>query len=623
MCPPLRWTSPASPPSASWLLALLLTAILPASVWGNEPIVDSLEVRSVELDVWITDRRGQPISGLGADDLELEVDGVPLDFELWGSPDPGIPSPVGPPALSESDARSTVAPPRLDGALEPRRALRGQPLNLVVLIDQRYLEPSELEAAREPLARFLAQGLGARDRAMLVTAGEGLEVLQPFTTLPQLVIDRLGEVRPSGGGGRLRRQVGRLRSEIQRRRAAENEFRQVDPATNRRTSAKSGPRSYRGQIDAFHARAMADLQITADQMVDLVRSLSGLPGRKAVLYLGGRLPVRDAHGLFEAWRTAFGRLRETEDVSGSTDVERESRDGNLFNALADGSRFLAPTRMFEAVATEASVAGVVLHVVDLSGSGRRSGSASPGDVSVRSAGSGAGGLAQLEMQRSLRSGPGAGLLALGTGGRTLVRDRGFAERLGTLKGDFGRSYVLSFLPPPVGAKVAAHRVEVRLAQRRRGAEIRHRRHVVIKSLDQEMAERTSSALLPAAPTSNPLEVEIEVGEAQAGEDGALRLPLRVRVPLSRLALVPDRHAHGGRLSVFFAAGGLGRGIGPVRKDLVPVRIANQELLTALGRRVDYRTEIDVPPGAGRIAVTVRDDYRPLDATVVEVLAGST
>ncbi|MEM9597298.1 MAG: hypothetical protein AAGD06_23725, partial [Acidobacteriota bacterium] len=178
-------------------------------------------------------------------------------------------------------------------------------------------------------------------------------------------------------------------------------------------------------------------------------------------------------------------------------------------------------------------------------------------------------------------------------------------------------------PPPVGAKVAAHRVEVRLAQRRRGAEIRHRRHVVIKSLDQEMAERTSSALLPAAPTSNPLEVEIEVGEAQAGEDGALRLPLRVRVPLSRLALVPDRHAHGGRLSVFFAAGGLGRGIGPVRKDLVPVRIANQELLTALGRRVDYRTEIDVPPGAGRIAVTVRDDYRPLDATVVEVLAGST
>ena len=93
------------------------------------------------------------------------------------------------------------------------------------------------------------------------------------------------------------------------------------------------------------------------------------------------------------------------------------------------------------------------------------------------------------------------------------------------------------------------------------------------------------------------------------------MPVVIEVPLARLALVPDRRSHAGRLSIIFAGVDLHRGLGPVRKVVVPVPVANQDLLTALGRRMQYRLELELPADARRVAVTVRDDFRPMESTM--------
>ena len=67
------------------------------------------------------------------------------------------------------------------------------------------------------------------------------------------------------------------------------------------------------------------------------------------------------------------------------------------------------------------------------------------------------------------------------------------------------------------------------------------------------------------------------------------------------------------LSIFATSGSLDR-VGSVMKAVVPVRIANQDLLTSLGRRVAYQLELTLPSGPERIAVTVRDDFRPRSST---------
>ena len=53
----------------------------------------------------------------------------------------------------------------------------------------------------------------------------------------------------------------------------------------------------------------------------------------------------------------------------------------------------------------------------------------------------------------------------------------------------------------------------------------------------------------------------------------------------------------------------------MRKAVVPVRLANDEILAAQGRTVEVVTELPSPGPGGRIAVTVRDDLQGLVATV--------
>src|SRR3954447_26980897 len=65
---------------ASVLFALSVQSQKPASapeVKAPPPLVEKIEVSVVNVDVTVTDRRGQPVSGLTRDDFEILEDGKP------------------------------------------------------------------------------------------------------------------------------------------------------------------------------------------------------------------------------------------------------------------------------------------------------------------------------------------------------------------------------------------------------------------------------------------------------------------------------------------------------------------------------------------------------------------
>jgi hypothetical protein len=83
-------------PRAIWIGALLLAATAAAdSRFSDRPISDRwisdrVEVRLVEVDAVVTDRRGRPVTGLGRDDFELLVDGRRRDPPRRPRPPAGI-----------------------------------------------------------------------------------------------------------------------------------------------------------------------------------------------------------------------------------------------------------------------------------------------------------------------------------------------------------------------------------------------------------------------------------------------------------------------------------------------------------------------------------------------------
>lgn len=671
-------TSPLSSPpywhrrALHWLFLLGLCGLIglggPSAQTADEPTrtVDAdsdIEVRLVELDVRVTDRKGRAVEGLSVNDFVLRVDDATHPIEHFAAGRAGDGSGQGAGNADVAAAGDVVRSelPLLGGG-GPELDLRARERLLIVYLDQRFLGASELVKARGALLNFLRNDLPQDTRVMLATADEELRIVQGFTHEPALVADALQGLDVGQRGGVWRMQYDLVMQEVQRyhdmgsaasaeivtleRGGSSDEVRGGEFPLEATNNPLLGPPLEQGEnkgpteltetdprfslqmIESFGHTIESGLAASAAHIARLVTAASGLPGEKSVLYVGGTLPVNATKTLFELWQDTYGDLAFGGDWVANRARDQTWSSGVAAASLESGDRFSRAIERLGRVADVASASGLTFHTLDVSVPGRlgRGG----GDVeNYRSGAELRGGGRSNDTNLAFRSDAGANLLADRTGGRSLA-NRNFDNFFDGLTGDLASSYSLAFrLRPDDPAAIAAdpesilHEVEVELtkeAQKRleaqgvRGLRTHHRRKVAVRTLEQEQVERTVSALAMNLDSVNPLEIEVLAGLPRAADDGGVRVPISVKVPMSKLALVPDRQAHAGRLSIYVAVGGLDRGA-RLEKAVVPVRIVNRDLLTAFGRTVDYRLEVSGPAAAERLAVTVRDDFRPARSTV--------
>ena len=603
--------------------ALLAGVARPAVSDTGSPaatVSQEIEVRLAEIEVVVTDRQGDAVAGLSSEDFEVLQDGRPVELTHFRAISPNRIGLLDETTVSHGgEAAILGAAPEVDSAADAA-ATGTEPLNLVVYVDRGYLQLGDLNQIREALKGFLRTALGPGDRAMLVSAASSLELAQGLTTVPELVIAQLDELREQPGGGRFAREYQSILQDLKR---TKNEGNDLD-ARNARLHA----RSHITRIQAFAAETSGEIRQTAAQLRQLIQLIAGLPGRRAVLYVGGRVPAIHSRRLFDAWEEAFGRGSNLDipDAPGSGQAEggggaipdSVQADDIIFDSMsAAGASFeIDATRAVQEVAKMASAHGVVFHTFDASGlRGSASALSISSDAALGTRGSVPRASPTLTPGSAADSLGSLRALALGTGGRAFSSSRNFQPALARLHSDLKTYYSLGFEPLP--ATEIHSKIEVRLRHGPEGRsklKVRHRPLLRLKDNDTVAAERTISALL-LEEMDNPLQVEVTAGEPVAvGKDG-WRVPVSITLPLSRLALVADGRVHAGRLSIFATSGGLDS-IAAVQKAIVPVRIANQDLLTSLGRRVAYELELTLPSGPERIAVTVRDDFRPVSSTAV-------
>ncbi len=265
-------------------ISLLALVLCLASAKGlqaqpGQPFVDSIDVQVVEVDVVVTDRKGRPVKGLKRDDFELYVDGRPAEITNFYASAIYVEEQTG--RRNGKKKRPAVRHDVPPGATDEG------PLTIVFYLDDPNIFPSHrtrllrrLEAAVEPWRSMDAH-------FMLARFVHRLEVLVPPTSDVDAILEGAASI-PKGSPRAIQNGDGARRFAI---RSLIDSYESCATAGFCRPCVDNW-----GELLSL-ARQHADNQATntavaVDGLVDLVTTLSGVPGKKAVVYLTDGLPQR-------------------------------------------------------------------------------------------------------------------------------------------------------------------------------------------------------------------------------------------------------------------------------------------------------------------------------------------
>lgn len=149
-----------------------------------EPPVFRVQVDAIELDAFVTDAQGNPVTDLTADDFEVIEDGRPqaiTSFSLIDIPIDRLERPLFSPRAIEPDVRTNTG---AEGRV------------YVIAVDE--VSPQLVPRTRLFLRRFIEQHFAANDLAALVYVGRGRSSdTQDFTSSQRLLLTAVDKV--SGG----------------------------------------------------------------------------------------------------------------------------------------------------------------------------------------------------------------------------------------------------------------------------------------------------------------------------------------------------------------------------------------------------------------------------------------
>ncbi len=576
-------------PAIAAILALPLSAQDDPSLF-----FDTVDVNVVNVEVVVTDKDGKPAIGLTREDFEVYEDGKLVEVANFFAVE-GRQAVLAAPAEGDGAGSS---PEAADPELAPVPATRR--LNLVVFVDNFNMRPENRNLMFDNLRKYLEERLDPRDRVMLVSLNDSVEIAQSFTNDSALLLETLS---------RLEKQIGaHVRFDSQHRML----LRRMQTASTPQASAID-PRNFEaavlsaGQL-ANDVRNLVEVRFqkvrsTINVLEQFIDSLAGMRGRKAMLYVSDGLPVRAADSLTQAWINKF------QDWIMTTRAELRSEMREL--TLMGGSSKYDATRSFNELVAHASANQVAFYPI--SNGGRSASSHVSAEFSGSGGSSGLGPMSQdvvtlenMSLDSSLL------LLADGTGGVAFTSTTNINGLLERMVNDFDSFYSLGYSPPHAADK-EFHRVEVKV--RRPGLEVRHLKGYREKDPMANLKDLTLSALHYDL-EDNALEVRLDPGDQVPAEGDRYRVPVMIKIPFKNLLLLPQEQFHSAKVSLYVVVrddkkGGVSS---PQRVDL-PIEIPNGKVLEALTQVATYPLELDMKRGRKRISIGVRDHLANVDSTV--------
>jgi VWFA-related protein len=548
---------------------------------GGLTFVDEIALTIANLVVYVTDKKGRAVTTLTEGDFEVYQDGDPKqisNFKLYTAEvvrsELGVTTGLDIPEPSPTPEVTAVGGP--------------QPVHLVLYIDNQNLDPLDRNRVLSQTGDFVRTSLHPPAQMMVVAYQRSFEVLQDFTSDPSEVFKALRLVR-TYTGGRTERESSRkdIMERIQRvqseQRAGTSRSGSSDPTNDRAWN------EIYALIDNYAKESVNDLQFTLDSLRQIITSLTGLPGKKGVIYVSNGLPMIPGMDLFY-------------------EASRVMNDSTILSRMFEFDR----SRIYKQLAATANAQDVTLYTIDASGLSLQGvGSAeyaTAADPMISSIG-------RNNLTDSLR------YLADETGGIAIYNTNDIGPRLELVTQDMFTYYSIGY-PLQASGQDKVHRVEVKLRDDPAFSEyeVRYRPRFVEKSLETRVQDRVVSSLVFEI-DENPMELEVEAGTPAAATEDRWLLPAHLSFPLSSVAMLPEGDDFVARIVLFIAA----RDSDGKRSDLVrqmhEIRVPAAQYEDARNKNFGIDTQLLMESGRYKISIALLDpltrqvSYRTISTAV--------
>ncbi len=405
----------------------------------NPTDIPAITIRSntrlVMVDVVVTNKNGQPVTGLKAEDFTLEENGKKQRVSIFVPP--GIvnrTAPTPPPAGVLSNLPENLSP---------------QGVPTVLLLDAMNSPFKDQAYARSQMLKYVLEQAQIGRPIAILTLTDQLHVLQQFTSDPQVLATAIKNLRPQ--------------EQILQSSGPVPESHGIADGPGRAGGGAAMSASIMSATAA--AQAFADIQIgynlerrtlgTIEAMKTLSRMLGGLSGRKNVVWLTASLPF----DLIPEDRTVTD-AELLADLPGQG--SQRSVSVNAAGSQAAEQRTLHAQEIRESEAQLAS-ASIAIYPVDLHGlvSGMESSAASGGSAFSETALTDRviSGLSTVQAaQGTMRE------IAAQTGGKAYVNQNEIKDGIALAASDEKASYSLGYYPENKKWDGKLRNIKIKLAQ---------------------------------------------------------------------------------------------------------------------------------------------------------------
>jgi VWFA-related protein len=503
-------------------------------------------VTVTNLDVVVTDGKGNRVTGLKKEDFIVVEDSLEQVVTNFSPVEQGrfvLP-------VEETPAAPAPAPPP---APAPAPAAEKTPrTRIIIFVDNLHLSPFNRNRVLRNVEAFVRENVKDNVEGMIVAWNRSLKIRRKFTNDGRDLSDVLKQLEDESALGQ----------------QAISDRRDVIQAIDDSTTADQAA----GRVRSYCQALDNDLSFTIDAMKTTINQLAGVEGRKILIHVSDGLPQSPGA---ELWRYISDKYRDS-----------TSQSMSLFE--------FDRTTKYLSVVQAANSSGVSIYTIDASGLTVDSNVSAENRTQSQRLDTF---LERNNLQAMLS------LMAEETGGEAILNKNDVLGALKNIEKDYTSYYSIGYRSLRSGLD-RPHKVEVKL--KKKGLTVRARRSYLEKGVETKVREAVTSALFFPR-DDNPLAVGLEIGKPVPADRENFAVPVTIRIPYSRLAMLPEGSKVRGRVVFYFVVIDSAGKQSDLTTQPFPIDV-DAKRFDALARKdFIYDVKLIMIPGGQKLSIGVRDD----------------